>query len=227
MEKNRIVIAENMIMARGGALKLTRAELPSAFLKWQSEERLEMFSEMSRAGAGSVRRMPSHLPVLATIGQGPFPVNLATRGMGMLPKPERLAEFTTSFEAARREGEGRAPEETLARRAETARAFYGDPANFDPSILGGLEIFEGRSEANLKADPLASLLYAEPAPRYLSFQINGVVDLVDGDDPRFRFLLAARELFAMDAFHIRQTRYPHGYLFYVCEVLDKTPVERR
>ncbi len=44
------------------------------------------------------------------------------------------------------------------------------------------------------------------------------------DNPYYRFLLAARELFAYDAFHVMQHRYPHGYVFHVCEIIDKTPI---
>ncbi|WP_287585931.1 hypothetical protein, partial [Candidatus Borrarchaeum sp.] len=60
-----------------------------------------------------------------------------------------------------------------------------------------------------------------------SYQFNGVVGFVDSENPYFRFLRAARELFAFDSFHIPQIRYPYGFLFHVVEIQDKTPFPRR
>lgn len=207
-------------------LTLPRCPLPPAFLQWQSDERMRMFDQLTASGAREVRRQPAHLPVFATFGAGPFGVNLATRGMGPLPRPEHLAAFTEVLEEARRGSEGRPPEQTLPARVEAARTCYRDPACFDPRLLGGLEIFEGRTDANLRRNPLASLLYTGAAPGYYSYQLNGVAERIGEGDDYFRFLLAARQLFASDAFHIHQSRYPHGYLFHLSEALDKTPFSR-
>ena len=105
--------------------------------------------------------------------------------------------------------------------------FYAQVKHFDPWMLGGLEIFEGQTPANLQRNPLASLLYAGEPPHYPSYQFDGVVKFVEGNDPHFRFLLAARELFARDAFHVHQVRYPYGYLFHPVGIRDKTPYPRR
>ncbi len=79
----------------------------------------------------------------------------------------------------------------------------------------------------MRRNPRASLLYTGKAPYYPSYQFNVIVSIIDVDNPYYVFLRAARELFASDAFHIPQTRYPFGYLFHVVEVLDKTPYPRR
>jgi hypothetical protein len=206
---------------------LPRVALPETFLQWQSEARVRMFGLLKERGAEVMRSQPAHLPVLATIGEGSFPINLATRGIGPLPKPEHLQYFTRHFENTRaRVGDQPWPE-TLSLRVEAARAFYSDPYNFDPRVLGGLEIFEGQTARNLQSYPLASLLYTGEAPRFPSYQFNGVVTFVVPEDPYYRFLRAARELFAFDPFHVTQIRYPYGYLFHVVGVRDKTPYPRR
>ncbi|MBN1263927.1 MAG: hypothetical protein JXA25_00435 [Anaerolineales bacterium] len=208
-------------------LTLPRLHLPETFMQWQSEARLHMFDALKSQGAEAMKRQPAHLPVLATSNKGLFPVNLATRGLGVLPRPEQLESLTHLFEETRRSTEGRPWPETLSQRVEVVQDFYSNPNNFDPRVLGGLEIFEGQTPQNLQRYPMASLLFTGEAPRFPSYQFNGVVVFVEPENPAYRFLRAARELFAFDAFHIHQIRYPCGYLFHVVEVRDKTPYPGR
>jgi hypothetical protein len=208
-------------------LSFSRVRLPEIFLQWQSEARLRMFDVLKTHGAEAVRMQPAHLPVLATLGEGSFAINLATRGLGVLAMPERLEPLACLFEETRQRTEGRPWPETLSQRIEVVHDFYSDPANFDPWVLGGLEIFEGQTPRNLQRNPLASLLFTGEAPKFPSYQFDGVVTFVGPDDLAYRFLLAARELFAFDVFHIPQTRYPFGYLFHIVEARDKTPYPRR
>jgi hypothetical protein len=225
----RVRIAENTIEVRlsdGADLTFTEVPLPPDFLRWQSEARLRLFDILGEKGAEAVRGQPAHLPVMATMGEPPFATNLASRGVGVVPRREHLEEFTQAFEEARRIAEGKPWKESLGKRVEAARMFYQKGDLFDSFILGGLEIFEGRTAANLTHRPLASLLYTGEAPKYLSYQFNSVVRRVEDADPYYKFLLAARQLFAFDRFHIKQDRYPYGYLCHVVEVLDKTPFPR-
>jgi hypothetical protein len=223
------ITGDQIEVASPGQDRLTfpRVRLPEVFLQWQSEARMRMFAVLQSRGAGEMKMQPAHLPVLATLGEVSFPVNLTTRGPGVLPKPDQLEPLTHRFEETRRRTEGRPWPETLSLRVEAVRDFYGDPANFDSWLLGGLEIFEGRTPHNLKRHPLASLLFTGEAPRFPSYQFNGVVAFIGPDDLSDRFLLAARVLFAFDVFHVPQTRYPYGYLFHVVEARDKTPHPRR
>lgn len=222
------VVARHVeIRLHGEALRLERTQLPAPFLAWQSRARLEMFDLLREQGAQAVRTQPAHLPVLATLGDGPFAMNLSTRGIGLLPRPELLDQFTRLFEETLREVADMAWEESLDQRLAVVKALYANVAQLDASILGGLEIFEGQTLRNLRQNPLASLLYTGQAPRYPSYQLNGVVRLVGEGDPSYRFLLAGRELFARDPFHVHQIHYPWGYLFYVVETRDKTPYPRR
>ncbi len=201
--------------------------LPADFLQWQSEARTEIFSRLKMHGASAVKTQPAHLPVLATTGIGTFPANMTTKGVGLVPRPDLLEHFTTLFIETRDKTSGQASSATLSLRVEAAQSFYGATKNFDASLLGGLEIFEGRTTQNVRRNPRASLLYTGKAPHYPSYQFNVTVSIIDADSPYYRFLRAARELFAFDSFHIPQTRYPFGYLFHVAEVLNKTPYPRR
>jgi len=204
-----------------------RIELPEDFLLWQSSARLSAFRQMAEFTANSVRTMPAHLPVLATFGLGDFPVNLTARGIGLLPKPEWIEDFCDQFEMVINQSQEMDWEKSLPKRVEAIRNFYQHPEKFDTSLMGGLEIFEGQTYKNLLLDPRAALLYSGEAPKFPSYQINGVIKFVNKGDVYFRFLLAARELFARDTFHIHQIHYPFGYLFYPIEIKNKTPFPRR
>ena len=118
-------------------------------------------------------------------------------------------------------------EESLPIRVDAMRKFYSDINNFNRFMLGGLDIFGGTTSANLKESGMAALLYTGEAPRFPSYQINCLVQLIENDNPYYQFLLAARELFAMDAFHIHQIEYPFGYLLFPVELKDKTPYPKR
>jgi hypothetical protein len=225
----RIEVTESCLqlaLADGSSLELPRAQMPARFLEWQSGSRLALFEKLSGEGASGVKQYPAHLAVLATGGEGVFPINLAARGIGLVPLPERLEECTGKLETARGNAAGFSWAQSLPLRLQAAGEVYGFAAGFDSRLLGGLEIFEGRTAANLEKRPLASLLFSGEPPDYPSLQLNVVVQRVQPSDSRYRFLLAARELFAFDAFHLRQSRYPYGYLFHVSEVLDKTPFPR-
>ncbi len=179
---------------------------------------------MEFKGPAEVKVQPSHLAVMATMGDGPFPVNLVTKGLGMVPKKPYLEQFTKLFEEASSEISEKG---SLGSRLAAGRLFYRDAENFDVRVLGGLEIFEGRTAGNLEADSRVSLLYTGEAPDFRSFQLNGLITKISSDDPYYHFLLSARLLFAREPFHIFQRRYPHGFLFHPVEFLDKTPFSRR
>jgi hypothetical protein len=199
---------------------------PDEFIKWQSTARMKMFEILKQNDSSSVISQPAHLPVLATSGEGPFSINLATRGLGILPKKEMLIYFTKLFNETLDFCKGKDWDDTLSRRVDTAISFYKDYKNFDLHILGGLEIFEGQTSKNLLKYPLASLLYTGGPPQFLSFQFNGIVKFINDDSPYYTFLLAARELFAFDRFHVHQIHYPYGYIFYLIDYRDKRPYPR-
>ena len=210
-----------------GRVTFQRARLPVDFLDWQSQARLSMFKMMEEYGGKSVSVAPVHLPVLASLGEGMFPVNHATRGMGVLPIKERLTDVTEKFRKAQVHVDRSKFGDSIKERAKQASEFYKSPELFDAYILGGLEIFEGQTPKNLMNNPIASLIYTGEAPIFPSYQLNGIIEFIEQKNQYYEFLLAARELFALDPFHITQKRYPYGYLFHVVEVKNKTPFPRK
>jgi len=225
------IVRENenvSIKNQNGEIKKYQIQpLPYTFLQWQSNARLGMFDQLQKAGMHSIKTLPAHLPVLATKGEDEPFINLTTKGLGLLPLHEKLNNFLELFIKAKKSSDSGPWEDSITLRMETALKFYKNTENFDPYLLGGLEIFEGTTAKNLMKNPFASLLYTGLAPKFLSFQLDGIVDIILDKNVYYQFLLSARELFAFDAFHVKQIKYPFGYLFYVIKIREKTPFSRK
>ena len=206
------------------------AEIPLKFMEWLVGSRRTFLKRIMRGEP--LTYFSAHLPIVATwSGNGEFPVNLTAKGIGLIPKEDRIDLFSDLFERVLEEVKGIPWSKSLERRADVLFKLYSDVGNFNPSMLGGLEIFGGRTLENIKRNKRASILFAglkeeEGKVRYVSFQINARVEVVGEDDKRYRFLLLARKLFEFDRFHLYQPDYPFGYIFRVEEVLDKSPWSR-
>jgi hypothetical protein len=203
------------------------ATIPPHFLEWLVASRRMLLDDMEQGR--QVRDFPAHLPVIATWSAvGRHPVNLSIKGIGLVPRDDLMEDFTRECERVFDRAQETDWARSLPERIDTLRRLYADARHFEPSLLGGLEIFEGRTLQNLKSNSYASLLFMGMLPRpgrvgYISFQINAEVEILASSDPRYRFLLAARRLFEYDRFHLPQVEYPKAYAFRVIEVLDKSP----
>lgn len=204
------------------------AHMPEAFLEWQCHDRQEMFADL---GQGKMPRfLASHLPVLSTLNHeegAEFPIRSSTKGVGLFPKSEHLAEHVAEInECLERWGDD-TTRRSLEQRIEAAVSLYSRPERIDSSVFGGIEIFRGKSYQNLRHDGRATLLFTGFAPRYLSYQFDCLAEILDADDLRFEFLRGMRLLFDTQSFHIRQPQYPFGYVFHLRQVIDKTPKRLR
>ncbi len=177
-------------------------------------------------GSGQVKNMPSHLPVVATYSED-LSINLTSKGIGLLPCADRMEHFTSSFRGAIDKHCSMDSAITIQERLQVLLDLYSDPSNFNPSVLGGLEIFEGVTYQNLRRDPRVVLLFNGDAPDFVSYQVNGLARFVEKGDASYEYLLASRELFAHDKFHVPQSRYPHGFVVQVSSVKEKRPFSRR
>ncbi|RJQ50413.1 MAG: hypothetical protein C4526_12160 [Nitrospiraceae bacterium] len=210
--------------------RVTLNEIPGRFLEWLVSSRTKFLNDMLEGKP--MRYFSAHLPVMATWREGdPFPVNMTVKGIGLIPKDECIQDYTDMFEAVIAESRTKSWEESLHKRIGVMNKLYNDAGCFNPALLGGLEIFEGKAYENLRENPHTSLLYVGMAHsphgmQYTSFQVNGEVELLDKNNPYYRFLLASRKLFEFEKFHLYQPDYPFGYLINVIEVRDKSPWSR-
>lgn len=211
--------------------RLTLNTIPIEFLQWLVSSRVRFLDGLKDGLA--MRYFSAHLPTMITWGKegGQFPVNMTVKGIGLIPKLEYLEHCTKLFEQTAQDAVASDWGKSLTKRMEASKKLYSDINHFEPSLLGGLEIFEGSALENLKQNPNASLLYVgmmntENAMKYISFQVNGEVELIDKENPYYKYLLSSRKLFEFDKFHLYQSDYPLGYLIKVKEVRDKSPFTR-
>lgn len=203
--------------------RLALVALPQKFLDWQIESRRQLFEQL--LSREPVRFLASHLPVLATLNpEGTS--NLANKGVGLIPQDEHLTSYVELFKRTLSENQDRPWEQTLAARVEAASELLGHPQHIDPYRLGSLEIFEGQTFQNVQTNPRVALLYTASGPEYLSFQIDGMAQILKPGQPVYEFLHLSRLLFEHEDFHIAQSKYPYAYQFAVCGVRDKTPHRR-
>ncbi|MBI3962245.1 MAG: hypothetical protein HY335_05795 [Deinococcus sp.] len=209
------------VLGGDGVQRFELTELPREFIDWQRGEREKLFERI--AGREHIPTFSAHLPVVVTINRdGRFPAHTANKGAGFTARDEWLGEYIELLENWVRHSRDGPWEESLAERVTLARRFY-QGEHLDPRRLGLLEIFRGTTYRNILANPCVSLHYAGPGPEYQSYQLNCIAEVVGPGDPRYRFIHAMRQLFEHESFHIHQPSYPFGYLFWVCEVYDKSP----
>jgi hypothetical protein len=204
-------------------VELKTVKMPAVFLEWQCQERQAMFAALRRGE--HPRFLASHLPVLSTLNGEPaaFPIHASTKGVGLFPKEEYLAEHVDEISGCLARSQHKHAPDTLGERIETTLSLYNRPERIDKGVFGGIEIFRGQTYRNLLADARASLLFTGFGPQYLSYQFNCDVELVEPQDARFEFLRGMRLLFEQERFHIQQPEYPLGYVFHIREIFDKTP----
>lgn len=200
-------------------------------MEWMVSSRIEFLESMKNGMP--TKYFAAHLPVMATCSENQeYPVNLTAKGLGLIPKENLLANFSDIFESIIAEARTMPWKESINIRLQAIKRLYGDINNFDHSLLGGLEIFEGKALENVRTNNKVSLLYVgmnhtDSGIQYVSFQVNGRTEILHKNNPYYRFLLASRKLFEFDKFHLYQPDYPFGYLIAVDEVRDKSPWSRR
>ncbi len=209
----------------GTPVVLPLLTLGQRHVDWFDDGRRTAYRQIVGDG-GPVRSFAQHLPMVVTWRPGGlFPCNCGNKGVGFLPREAQLGHQIEAFERVMRDTRGRPWQDSLKARIRTVARFYFDHEAVDHRLVTGLEIFEKRTYANLRTNPYASLLFTGEGPTYLSFQLNCAVEVVEEGDPRHRFVMLARTMFEHDDFHITQQRFPHAYLFWITELLDKTPFQ--
>ena len=202
-------------------------ELPEKLARWQLESKHAVYDAIERDDF--IPFNASHLPVVATWGRDSLTPNLANKGVGFTPKDEHIEHYVSLIESAVEEIQKVPPHETEVTRGlrlEAARELYRHPDHVDWRRLALLEIFEGTTYRNLASNPFASVLWTGNAPVYLSYQVDCAVEIIEKNDPRYRFAWAMRRLFEYEPFHIVQTVFPYAYCFWVVGSKDKTPKRR-
>jgi hypothetical protein len=155
------------------------------FLTGMSIQRMGQLRSLS----ASCPRLQSNsgVRVMIAYDDGLYQASATADDLGPLPRAGAVAEFTDLFRDACKKGDPEA-------RAEAARWFYADPRNYDPALLGGLEIVDERGRRDLDLDSKACLLILDGPPGCQGLQLPGRIETVGPGNHRYEFLLQAREV---------------------------------
>ncbi len=208
----------------GASVRRSIERLPDDKIDWIEQGRRATYRQLLGQGSESLRFASHHLPVITTYTEGElFPFNSANKGIGFLPKPQYLNEYIDLFEEVHERTRNRPWKESLRERVKAASQFYFAREKIDYRVLTTLEIFERQTFQNLQHTATASMLYTGVSPDWVSFQVNAAVEIIPQEDLRHTFIMRVRTLFESEAFHIYQPQFPYAYLFWICEVRDKSP----
>ncbi len=223
LSKFSIAKDEATVSFEGNVQTFPLMELPEKYFSWINNGRKQMYDKIVKNTAGH-GFFASHLPVVTTFSKSKlFPFNSSNKGVGFIPKPEYLQEYIDLFRTTMENTKGIPWEESLHKRIECVSQFYFNEDKIDKRVLSTLEIFEKQTFKNLNETPKAAIHYTGNAPDYISFQLNAAVEIIGPEDPRHEFIKLARTMFEYNSFHIYQHNFPYAYLFWISELVDKTP----
>ncbi len=228
-QAQKVLVEEDKIIVElaDGHTSLSLKSLPQKYIDWIDNGRKGMYDKLL-GRSETVRFFAQHLPVIVTYSENNiFPFNCSNKGIGFIPKEKYLSEFINLFHETIYNSRGKPWQQSIEDRVNAVSKFYFDHEKIDHRAITSLEIFEKNTFQNLNHTPLSSLLFTGDAPDYISFQLNCAVEVIGQDDPRHTFIMLARTMFEYDHFHIAQPQFPFAYIFWISEVMDKTPYRVR
>ena len=228
-------LADGVIRAKvdGQWQDLKVATLPEDFLKWNYERRLEQLAEYRSLLTSNEMKMPTisgpHNGIVASHGMkrkdSDFDINNAVKGMGWLPKPEKLAELTELLK--------KTWNDSLPLKLTTLEGLYQKGAEyFDLSKQSSLELysqpnFETHSFLNQMVDPGVAVVFLD-LPK--SYELRCVAQMLHPDDPGlsdYEKQVVEYINLVHDYFHGQAPRKSIGVIYHVVQVFDNSPGRMR
>ncbi len=236
--------AKGVVRARldGRWRDLPLVELPDAFLQWSLNERKERLKRLAEHGFSQRDLAGPHNACVATYGGPPrdsaVSLNTAYKGMGFVPRAEKLTATITWLKAARRDVEARrgisggaaAPMNQLLAKTRVLAELYSDASRFDRRKQVSLELFSHptfftHTFLNMLANPIASASFLA----YPTFELRAVPQLLHPKDPR----LTREERLVVDYVNTIHDFIHRGdgtpqiaCIYHIIEVFEDTPSSR-
>jgi hypothetical protein len=228
-------LKEGIIRAKidGQWQDLKTVTLPEDFLKWNYARRLEQLAEYRSLLTSNEMKMPTisgpHNGIVASHGMkrkdSDFDINNAVKGMGWLPKPEKLAELTELLK--------KTWNDSMPTKLATLEGLYQKGAEyFDLSKQSSLELyaqpnFETHSFLNQMVDPGVAIVFLD-LPK--SYELRCVVQMLHPDDPGlsdYEKQVVEYINLVHDYFHGQAPRKSIGVIYHVVQVFDNSPGRMR
>lgn len=204
-------------------------EVPQEFWDWNFNTRLQQLDEIKTMIQTGERGMPTlsgpHNGMIATHGNkrkdAAFSINNAVKGMGWLPKPEKILEVRNLLLETW--------DSNTMEKIEVLESLYERGTEiFDLSKQTSLELythpdFETQSFLNQMADPGVSIVFLD-LPE--SYKLRCIVQMMHPNDPYLsdyeREIVEYINLIH-DYFHGEMDRKSIGVVYHVLQVYDNSP----
>lgn len=201
-------------------------ELPKKFLEWNIEKRLETLEKIREKEPPSFAG--PHSAMVATQGirrlDSQFTINNAVKGMGFIPKRERLKGVIDSLKATM--------DKPFLEKLDVLEGFYrGADELFDPTKQLSLELystpeFETHSFLNQMVNPGVAVVFLDIP----CFELKAIAQLLHPDDPKLsqydKDVVEYTNLIH-DYFHGESRQKFIAVIYHIIEVYDNTPSKGR
>jgi hypothetical protein len=223
--------AQGIIRARveGKWQEFRVVELPPDFLKWNFDRRLAQLANIRELLKGPGGGMPEiagpHNGIVASHGcrraDSYFTINNAVKGMGWLPKPEKMPEMIQLLKSTWND--------STARKLSILESLYQHGAEiFDLTKQSSLELysqpdFETHTFLNQMTDPGVAIVFLD-LPK--SYELRAIAQLLHPDDPKLTdYERQAVEYINLvhDYFHGESPRKSIGVIYHIVQVFDNSP----
>jgi len=196
-------------------------ELPQEFMHWNLQSRLQGLERM-RKGEMSAFAGP-HFAAVASYGGGrldsDFTVNNAVKGVGFVPKGEKIREIIMRLEETKQADH--------AERYRTLESIYREGQSLDSTKQVSLELytdrdFETHTFLNIMSNPSVSIVFLDMP----SYEVRAVARLIHPDDrtaSQEEKNIAEYVNTVHDYIHGAAPRKSIAMIFHVIEVFDNSP----
>jgi hypothetical protein len=215
---------EGIIRARveGRWQNFTIRALPDKFIEWSVQRRLETLEEIRKGGMPQLAG--AHNGMVASHGlkrrDVTFSINNAVKGMGFLPKPEKIEAVLNLLKSTFDSGDSQklAILESLYKNAKEI---------YDPTKQVSLELystpaFETHTFLNQMTDPGVAIVFLD----FPSYELRAITQLIHPDDPTltpYERNVVEYINTIHDYFHSKSPRPSIGVIYHVIEVFDNSP----
>jgi len=215
---------ESVIKARvdGEWKEFNLVEFPEKFMEWDAGKRIETLDRFLQMKPPELAG--PHNGIVATYGNkrddSQFKLNNAVKGMGFLPKAEKLPELIQLMKDT--------SDSSFVQKLETLRYFYTNVDSlFDTDRQVSLELyatpeFETQTFLNQMTDPSSTIVFLDIP----SYKLKTIARLLHPDDPdltEYEKLVVRYINDVHSYFHGKFSRDYPAVIYYVSEIYDNSP----
>jgi len=197
-------------------------EFPDKFMEWDVQKRIETLDRFLQMKPPELAG--PHNGIVATYGykreDSQFKLNNAVKGMGFLPKAEKLPELIQLMEDT--------DDSSFVKKLEILRYFYTNiDSLFDTDRQVSLELystpeFETQTFLNQMTDPSSTIVFLDIP----SYKLKTIARLLHPDNPNLTEYEKLVVRYINDVHSYFHGKFPRDYpavIYYVSEIYDNSP----